>query len=296
MTIGDRVPELGQHREAAPRQLEAPLGRLIRIGHARERDDLRLPALRREALAQQLGRALLHQDARLEVEPRREAEVLVRGARSCASRARGEEGAGRGLDVDDVAHRPGSTPRSSRRWSRLGAGSTRPAAGAAGRPGELPSPPAAVAREPAVLAVVTTSAFSVTMRSVGLRRPGALDARMRSFRVARAPGTRRSRRARRRRRCRGRQKVGMRIGVSGVGSTSTRARSRGRGSRSRRSQVGAALVATIVREGSESRRVSGFASAERAPRGGRLVAQRLETVRRIAGRAAGPHETKLKRK
>ena len=82
--LGDEdrgIAELGEHREAASRDAELALDRLIHVGDAGQTQHLRLPAARRERFAQQLGRALLHQDARLEVEPGGESEVLVGRAR-----------------------------------------------------------------------------------------------------------------------------------------------------------------------------------------------------------------------
>ena len=78
--LGDRrhgIPELGEHLEAAPRDAEPALDRLVAVGVAGERDDLRLPAGSGEGLAQELGRVLLNHDPPLEVEPGAEAEVLV---------------------------------------------------------------------------------------------------------------------------------------------------------------------------------------------------------------------------
>ena len=77
----DRVAALCQHGEATARDLEVALDRLIRIGHAGEGEHLGLPALRGELTTENRRRLLLHHDARLEVEPRREAEVLVARAR-----------------------------------------------------------------------------------------------------------------------------------------------------------------------------------------------------------------------
>src|SRR5204862_1252902 len=71
----------GEHFDAAARDAEPALDRLIRIGHAADRDRLRLPRLLVELFAQELRRVFLHQDLRLEVETGGEAEVLVGGAR-----------------------------------------------------------------------------------------------------------------------------------------------------------------------------------------------------------------------
>ena len=63
------------------REFQPPLDRLIAVGHAAHRDDLRLPLGRGEFLAQQLGRVFLDHDARLEIQAGGEAEILVRGPR-----------------------------------------------------------------------------------------------------------------------------------------------------------------------------------------------------------------------
>ena len=104
----DRVPELGEDLEAAAREPQPALDRLVAVGVAGERHHLRLPARRAKRLAQQLGRVVLHHDAALEVEPGAEAEVLVGGAGvAVVRRETGRvEGARRRLDVDDVAPRP----------------------------------------------------------------------------------------------------------------------------------------------------------------------------------------------
>ncbi len=77
----DRVAELGQHLEAAPRQLQRPLDRLVAVGDAAEGHHLRLPRRRRQRRPEQLRRVLLDEDPRLEVEAGREAEELVRRPR-----------------------------------------------------------------------------------------------------------------------------------------------------------------------------------------------------------------------
>ncbi len=74
-----RIAELGQHREAAARDLQLPFHRLIWISDAADHDRLRLPRLLHQLLPQQLGRVLLHDDLRLEIEACGEAEVLVGG-------------------------------------------------------------------------------------------------------------------------------------------------------------------------------------------------------------------------
>ena len=85
--IADRIAELGQHLQAAARDAEPALDRLVGIGHAAHHQHLRLPLLRVQLLAQQRRRVFLDQDLRLEVEPRGEAEVLVRGAREAVDAA-----------------------------------------------------------------------------------------------------------------------------------------------------------------------------------------------------------------
>ncbi len=71
---------LGAHLEAAARQAVARLEGLIAIGHAAEDDLLALPLRAVERLAQQLRGSLLDDDLPVEVGPRAEAEVLVRGS------------------------------------------------------------------------------------------------------------------------------------------------------------------------------------------------------------------------
>src|SRR5205823_677933 len=104
---GDGVPELREHLQAAARDAEPALDRLIAVRVARERDDLRLPARRGERLSEELGRVLLHHDPPLEVEPGAEAEVLVAraGVTIVRGEPRGVERSRRGLDVDDVGQR-----------------------------------------------------------------------------------------------------------------------------------------------------------------------------------------------
>ena len=78
--IADRVAELGQHLQAPAGDLQPPLGGLVAVGDAAHRQRLRLPLRGGELLAEQLGGVLLDQDAALEVEPGREAQVLVERA------------------------------------------------------------------------------------------------------------------------------------------------------------------------------------------------------------------------
>ena len=73
----DRVAQLGAHLEAGAGQPELAFGRLIAVGHAAERDALRLPARRGQLEAEQFGRAEFHHDFGLEIEPARETEKLV---------------------------------------------------------------------------------------------------------------------------------------------------------------------------------------------------------------------------
>jgi len=72
---------VGQHFEAAAREAQLPLHGLPRVGDARDADHLWPPARPEQLRAQELGQLVLHGDLGLEVEPRREAEVLVRGPR-----------------------------------------------------------------------------------------------------------------------------------------------------------------------------------------------------------------------
>ena len=116
VVLGDhahRIARFHQHLEAAARDAELPLDRLIGIGDAAEHHHLRLPALLRQLLAQELGRVLLDQDAGLEVEAGGEAEVLVGGAGVAvvADHTVGDEVLGPG---GDVAHRQLATERLDR--------------------------------------------------------------------------------------------------------------------------------------------------------------------------------------
>ena len=73
----DRLAALGRDFEAAARELELALGRLVAIGDAGEGDRLRPPARPGEPLAQQLRGAVLHQHLGLEIEAGAEAQVFV---------------------------------------------------------------------------------------------------------------------------------------------------------------------------------------------------------------------------
>ncbi len=83
MTLRDdchRIAKLGEDLEASACDLQLPFDRLIRIGNAADRDHLRFPSRRAQLFPQQRRRVLLHENARLEVEPRGHAEVFVGGA------------------------------------------------------------------------------------------------------------------------------------------------------------------------------------------------------------------------
>jgi hypothetical protein len=58
--------------------LQAALDRLVTVGDAAHREQLRLPSRRREFLAQQARRVLLDHDARLEIQPGGKSKILVR--------------------------------------------------------------------------------------------------------------------------------------------------------------------------------------------------------------------------
>ncbi len=111
MVLGDDqhgVSELRQHLEAASREAELSLDRLIGVSHAGDRDHLRPPALRRELLAEELRRVSLDEDLGLEVETGGETERLVGGARETivSREPGGVERTRRRLDVDHVRERP----------------------------------------------------------------------------------------------------------------------------------------------------------------------------------------------
>ena len=84
------------------RDPELGLERLVAIGDAAEDDELALPLLLVEGLAQQLGGVLLDDDLPLEVGPGAEREVLVGGpgVAVVADDAVGDEVAGAGGDVE----------------------------------------------------------------------------------------------------------------------------------------------------------------------------------------------------
>ena len=72
---------LEKHLQAGTRDPQPPLHRLIGIGDAAQSERLRLPGASGQRLLQQFGGVGLHHDPALEVEPRGEAEVLVRRSR-----------------------------------------------------------------------------------------------------------------------------------------------------------------------------------------------------------------------
>ena len=78
---GHRVAEGRKHLQATAGKLQPALHRLIRVGHAAQGDDLRLPAGRCQLTAQQLRRPLLHQDPRFEIEAGGETQIFVSRAR-----------------------------------------------------------------------------------------------------------------------------------------------------------------------------------------------------------------------
>ena len=73
----DRVAKLAADFEAPPCDLQVALDRLIRIGDAAEVHRGRLPFLGQEFAAQQFRRIVFHHDLGFEIEPGREAEILV---------------------------------------------------------------------------------------------------------------------------------------------------------------------------------------------------------------------------
>src|SRR6185369_11589021 len=75
------IAKLGEDLEAAASDAQAAFNRLIAVGVAGERNDLRLPAWRGEGLTQQRRSVLLHHDALLEIETGAEAQIFVRGPR-----------------------------------------------------------------------------------------------------------------------------------------------------------------------------------------------------------------------
>src|SRR5262249_33586874 len=76
----DRIPKLHEHFETAARELELALDRLIAIGDAAYRNELRLPLWRRELLSQKLRRVFLDQYLCLEVQPGGKAQIFVIGS------------------------------------------------------------------------------------------------------------------------------------------------------------------------------------------------------------------------
>ena len=74
---GDRVAELEEGLQAAARDPELALDRLVAVGVARQGHGLGLPGLAAELRGQQLGQVLLDQNLRLEVEAGGKPEVLV---------------------------------------------------------------------------------------------------------------------------------------------------------------------------------------------------------------------------
>src|SRR5262245_1123961 len=77
----DRVAEFKADFKAFARELVISFERDVRIGSERKDQHVALPALLHELRAQQLRRANLGDDLSLEIGPRAEAEVLVRGPR-----------------------------------------------------------------------------------------------------------------------------------------------------------------------------------------------------------------------
>src|SRR5262249_39417810 len=73
----DRVAEVEEDLEAATCQAEPALDRLVAVGVAGQRHQLRFPGPGRELRAEQRRCVLLHHDAALEVEASAEAEELV---------------------------------------------------------------------------------------------------------------------------------------------------------------------------------------------------------------------------
>ncbi len=76
----DRLPALGRHGHAATRDLELPLAGLVAIGDAGKGDQLRPPRGASEKIAEQLGRPIFDEHLCFEIEPGRQAQVLVVGS------------------------------------------------------------------------------------------------------------------------------------------------------------------------------------------------------------------------
>ena len=74
---GDRIAELGEHFKTPARQLQFSLRGLVAIGHAAHGDDLRPPLWRRQFVAQELRRVLLHHDFGFEIQAGGKAQILV---------------------------------------------------------------------------------------------------------------------------------------------------------------------------------------------------------------------------
>ena len=82
--LGDqshRLTEVGEHGEAAARDLQLSLDRLVTIRHPAAGERGRHPRLLRQLRLEQFGRTFLHEQPRLKINPRVVAEVFVVGPR-----------------------------------------------------------------------------------------------------------------------------------------------------------------------------------------------------------------------
>ncbi len=76
-----RMPGAREHFDDRARDAQFPLDRLVGVGRSADRDVFDIVARRCQLTHQQIGSIDLREQPRLEIEPRRQVEVAVRGAR-----------------------------------------------------------------------------------------------------------------------------------------------------------------------------------------------------------------------